>query len=53
MHQEGVCHRDLKPENIVIDQDGHVKICDFGEANFFDKEAIQELSFYCHEVFGE
>ena len=30
MHKEGVVYRDLKPENILIDQQGYVRITDFG-----------------------
>ena len=32
IHNKGVIYRDLKPENLLLDETGHVKLCDFNLA---------------------
>lgn len=32
VHNKSIIHRDIKPENLVFDEDGYLRITDFGIA---------------------
>ncbi len=38
IHKKNISHRDLKPENILMNNDGQIRICDFGSSKVLDEE---------------
>jgi serine/threonine protein kinase len=43
LHAHSVIHRDLKPENILIDEEGEIRVIDFGIAQLTDKNQIDKI----------
>lgn len=43
-HSRGIIHRDIKGANLLVNNEGVLKMGDFGLANFFDSEKKQPLT---------
>jgi serine/threonine protein kinase len=44
VHNKNILHRDIKPENLVLDEDGYLRITDFGIAREWREENSQDTS---------
>lgn len=43
LHESRIIYRDLKPENILINNDGYIKLADFGLAKMLGEEVANSF----------
>ncbi|KAJ0963272.1 hypothetical protein J5N97_028394 [Dioscorea zingiberensis] len=44
IHKHNYIHRDIKPDNLLLDQNGHMKLSDFGLCKPLDSSSLPNLS---------
>lgn len=51
LHSRGIVHCDLKPDNLLIDEEGHLRLTDFGlsHVGIVDKALIGDFPFGNHQ----
>jgi len=43
LHKSKIIYRDLKPENILLNEDGYIKLADFGLARMIDEQVANSF----------
>ena len=44
IHNKNIIHRDIKPENLIFDNNGYLRLTDFGIAKYFNEISYNNIS---------
>lgn len=53
LHEKGIVYRDMKPENILVQDDGYLKLADFGIAEVLGERKTSRLCCGTPEYMGK